>query len=885
MAVTIGDVTIRIGASTKTLNRDLRNAERSLQASAAKFQAIGSSLTLGITAPLALIGGASFKMASDFEESLNKVRVAFGDSAADVESFAKTTLTSIGLAEGSALEMASLFGDMATSMGLTQPAAAQMSKSLVSLAGDLSSFKNINISEAQTALAGVFTGETESLKRLGIVMTETNLQAFALEQGINKKVNAMTQAEKVSLRYAYIMNSTKNAQGDFARTAGGAANQMRTFQESVKQLGAQFGSILLPIITPIIVKVNELVAKFTGLDDRTKKLIVTIAAIAAALGPAIFIFGKLSFAVGILQIAWVKLNLAFAAGGIKAAFAFLGGPAILIVGAIAAAIYLIYKNWETVKKSMVDVANYFVDLYNESLPFRASMNYIVFNFKQIAAAATLAFKIILSALELVGKSFINTFKNAGALIKAVLTGDFDAIPGLIKNAFTEGFGNVKTLLNDTSKNFAEFNATTLANAKEAIDNTFNAQAIKQFSLETKKATTDVKKAVEEIPEVNLNITGDEKPLTDLEKALQKLNIELTNIQRQFQAGLITSQEAAAQRADVLKKKLELLVNAGFSPTSKAVVDLQKQLRSFDTTTPLNILPTGAADPLGPLSQIIDKRIQEIRQKTTEDLNKGLQGKVTFKSTSYDAFFKDFRDQIDLIDIRQERGFITTGESDAQKIEFLTTSLKNLQDQGFSPLSPQILAIETQLESLGISITDNLFTKLETGQQVVQAFASNLTTLIGDAFATVGETIGAAFSGETNIATFFNRILSSVADFAKSFGKQLIAIGIAKLSLENLFKAGPVGAAAAIAAGTALIAISSAIQSNLAKKLPSLAIGTDYVKQDGLAMLHKGEAVVPADVAGGGFSRAGGSTEVFGRLSGIDLLLSNQYAAGYQKRLR
>jgi hypothetical protein len=145
MAVTIGDVTIRIGASTKTLNRDLRNAERALQQSAAKFQAIGSSLTLGITAPLALIGGASFKMASDFEESLNKVRVAFGDSAADVEAFAKTTLSSIGLAEGSALEMASLFGDMATSMGLTQPAAAQMSKSLVSLAGDLASFKNINI--------------------------------------------------------------------------------------------------------------------------------------------------------------------------------------------------------------------------------------------------------------------------------------------------------------------------------------------------------------------------------------------------------------------------------------------------------------------------------------------------------------------------------------------------------------------------------------------------------------------------------------------------------------------------------------------------------------------------------------------------------------------
>jgi hypothetical protein len=770
-------------------------------------------MSLGITAPLALIGGASFKMASDFEESLNKVRVAFGDSAADIEAFAKTTLTSIGLAEGSALEMASLFGDMATSMGLTQPAAAQMSKSLVSLAGDLASFKNINIAEAQTALAGVFTGETESLKRLGIVMTETNLQAFALEQGIMKKVNAMTQAEKVSLRYAYIMNNTKNAQGDFARTADGAANQVRTFQESVKQLGAQFGNILLPIITPIIVKVNELVAKFTGLDDRTKKLIVTIAAIAAALGPAIFIFGKLSFAVGILQIAWVKLNLAFAAGGIKAAFAFLGGPAILIVGAVAAAIYLIYKNWETVKKSMVDVGNYFVDLYNQSLVFRAVVNSVVAVFKNIAAGAQLAFKVMLSGVELIGKTFVDTFKNIGALIKAVLTGDFDAIPGIIKKAFTGGFGNVKTLLNDTSKNFAEFNATTLANAKEAIDKTFNPQPLQKFSL----ATEETKNKVE------------------------KLNNTIT--------------ETGKKTGALGRGKIAI-------PT----------------------LATGAANPFEPLRKNIDGTLSDIRKNTQKELGQALQGKVKFQGTSYDAWFKDFRQQLDLIDIRQERGFITTSEGDAQKIEFLTTSLKTLQDQGFSPLSPQILAIETQLESLGISITDNLFTKLETGQQVVQAFASNLTTLIGDAFTTVGETIGAAFSGETNIATFFNRILSSVVDFAKSFGKQLIAIGVAKLSLENLFKAGPVGAAAAIAAGTALIAISSAIQSNLGKNLPSLAIGTDYVRQDGLAMLHKGEAVVPADVVGGGFSR-GGATQVYGRLSGIDLLLSNEYAAGYQKRLR
>ncbi len=870
MAVTIGDVTIRIGASTKTLNRDLRNAERSLQASAAKFQAIGSSLTLGVTAPLALIGGASFKMASDFEESLNKVRVAFGDSAADVEAFAKTTLTSIGLAEGSALEMASLFGDMATSMGLTQPAAAQMSKSLVSLAGDLASFKNINISEAQTALAGVFTGETESLKRLGVVMTETNLQAFALEQGINKKVNAMTQAEKVSLRYAYIMNNTKNAQGDFARTADGAANQMRTFQESVKQLGASFGSILLPIITPIIVKVNEIVAKFQGLDAGTKKLIVTIAAIAAAIGPAILIFGKLQLAVGLLQIAWINLSTAFAAGGIKAAFAFLGGPAILIVGAVAAAVYLIYKNWETVKKSMIDVANYFVHLYNNSIIFRGAINSVVAIFKNIAAGAQLAFKIILSGVELIGKTFVDTFKNIGALIEAVLTGDFDVIPGIIKKAFTGGFGNVKTLLNDTSKNFAEFNATTLSNAKEAIDNTFNAQPIKRFGIEGVKAAEKVKEACEEIEEIDLNITGDDKPLTDLQKELLKLNADLVNIQRQSEAGIITPQEASEQRLEILKKKLILLVNNGFKPTSKAVIDLKNEIDKLE--------------------------VKELKLNVVSDLS--------------DVNFEDVGLQIAKLENAVSFGLLTPFDLAAEKTKVLQDQLKALSDAGVDPSSSAVTNLKNQITSLNdeqnrvIATTQtylqligllpgqfNVFTaKLSESQQKVIEFTKStsdainagLSQAIAGGLEAVGTLIGNLISGEGagGLKTFFNSILTVILDFAIGLGKQLIALGTATESLKKLFT-NPIGA---IIAGVGLIAVATIVKGIISKGVPSLSIGTDKVKSDGLAMLHKGEAIVPANVVGGGFT-GGGGTQIYGRLSGIDLLLSNQYATGYQKRLR
>lgn len=166
-------------------------------------------------------------MASDLDETLNKTDVAFGDSSTAVKAWSENSIKSMGLSKQTALDMTALFGDMGTSMGIPQNEAANMSMSLTQLGADLSSFKNIGIEEATTALNGVFTGETESLKRLGIVMTQANLEQFAFSQGMTKGIKDMTEAEKVNLRYAYVMSKTANAQGDFVRTGGGFANQLR----------------------------------------------------------------------------------------------------------------------------------------------------------------------------------------------------------------------------------------------------------------------------------------------------------------------------------------------------------------------------------------------------------------------------------------------------------------------------------------------------------------------------------------------------------------------------------------------------------------------------------------------------------------------------------
>jgi hypothetical protein len=289
---------VLISADVKKLNAGLQSASKSLQGFGSRIKGIGTNLSTRLTLPLAIAGGAAIKMASDFNESLNKVDVAFGKSSNIVKDFAKTTITQFGIAQGSALDMAALFGDMATSMGLSTQKAADMSTQLVGLAGDLASFKNINIEQATTALAGVFTGETESLKRLGIVMTVANLELFAMSQGITKQVKDMTQAEKVLLRYQFIMKSTTNAQGDFARTQKGSANQMRIFQERLKELGVSFGQIILPLFTKLVTNSNKVLKAFKNLSPSTKKLVLAFSGLVAALPIVVTAFGSILTVLG-----------------------------------------------------------------------------------------------------------------------------------------------------------------------------------------------------------------------------------------------------------------------------------------------------------------------------------------------------------------------------------------------------------------------------------------------------------------------------------------------------------------------------------------------------------------------------------------------------------
>ncbi len=359
---------VKISSDFKGLNQGFNEAFKNAKLFSDKMEGLtafgegmktfGATMGAFVTLPLTLAGAASIKLASDMVETTNKVGVAFGQSADDVMEWSKTSITSMGLAQQSALDAAALFGDMGTAMGISRENAADMSMSLTQLGADLASYKNIGIQQAMDALRGVFTGETESLTTIGYVMTETNLAAFALSKGITKNIQDMTQAEKVNLRYAFILQATKDAQGDFARNNQEAAAQMRMFGELMKQLGVSIGTIILPIFNEFAKKANNVLLEFANMSDGMKKTIIVVAGFAAALGPLAIGIGGLLVALPLMKSGFLMTLPAIKAVGVALRFLALNpiGLVISAVGGLVLAGIYLYKNWDTARIRMEKIA-------------------------------------------------------------------------------------------------------------------------------------------------------------------------------------------------------------------------------------------------------------------------------------------------------------------------------------------------------------------------------------------------------------------------------------------------------------------------------------------------------------------------------------------------
>ena len=218
-------------------------------------------------------GKECVELGSRLAEVDNVIRQAVPSMEASIDKFAKDAILQFGMSETSAKKFTGVFSSMARGFGYSEEAAADMGMTLTGLAADVASFYDTSQDEAFTKLKSVFTGETESLKNLGIVMTQANLDAYALANGYGKTTKSMSEAEKVALRYAYVQEQLKFAQGDFARTSGSWANQVRILTEQFNSLKASIGQGLIAVLTPVIKVINTIIGKIISLANAFKAFV------------------------------------------------------------------------------------------------------------------------------------------------------------------------------------------------------------------------------------------------------------------------------------------------------------------------------------------------------------------------------------------------------------------------------------------------------------------------------------------------------------------------------------------------------------------------------------------------------------------------------------
>nr|DAF39868.1 MAG TPA: minor tail protein [Caudoviricetes sp.] len=264
MATSIGQIALDLVVNQNQFQQQMNGITK-----LAKKAGVALAAAFG-TKKLIDFGKQCLELGSDLAEVQNVVDVTFPHMTAKVDEFAKSAAQSFGLSETMAKQYTGTFGAMAKAFGFTEQQAYDMGSTLTGLAGDVASFYNLSQDEAYTKLKSVFTGETESLKDLGVVMTQTALDSYALANGFGKTTSQMTEAEKVALRYSFVQKQLSAASGDFARTSGSWANQVRILKLQFDSLKATIGQGLINLFTPIIKAVNTLIGKLATLANAFK---------------------------------------------------------------------------------------------------------------------------------------------------------------------------------------------------------------------------------------------------------------------------------------------------------------------------------------------------------------------------------------------------------------------------------------------------------------------------------------------------------------------------------------------------------------------------------------------------------------------------------------
>ena len=294
-------LSVKLSLNDRQFQSALRKSTRSIQRFGNKMQSFGDTMTRNITLPVIGLGAAAVKLASDFEETQSKFNTIFRDIREEANLTAKNLADNFGLSSRASMQLLSDTGSLLVGFGFTQEEALKLSNEVNKLAVDLASFSNFSggAEGASRILTKALLGQREALNSLDIAITETDLRQFAEEQGLVFK--ELGRIEKANLTFQLALRQSNDAVGDFSRTSGSLANQLRELNGELETVAIELGVELLPIAKSLVSGLRDL-TKFTSqFSDEQKKAALQVAGFAAALGPIISIGGRLVKAFAFLR--------------------------------------------------------------------------------------------------------------------------------------------------------------------------------------------------------------------------------------------------------------------------------------------------------------------------------------------------------------------------------------------------------------------------------------------------------------------------------------------------------------------------------------------------------------------------------------------------------
>lgn len=463
---------VSIGADLSELKSEMSRASTEAQTSAAsigrsfenvgaKLTGVGTKMSAAITLPLAAVGVASIKAASDAQELQSAFNATFGDMADSMNEWAESTGNALGRSTQEIQKGANAFGLYFNQAARTREEAGKLSQQFTVLAQDLASFHNTSVDEALTALRSGLSGETEPLRRYGVFLNEAAIEAKALEMGLTPLNGKLTDQQKIMARSAIIMEKTATAQGDVMRTSGSTANQIRALQGAWDELTVTLGNILLPIITPIVSGLAGIANSFTQLDPTMQKIIVVVGGVAAAIGPLLVVIGMMASGIGAIlpllgsagiagafaAIGPIILPVVAAVAGLAAAWALFGdkiGPVLSELGTKVQEVLgpKLTELFETVKTVAMELWNG---------PFGDAIRVVIGILGEFGAAYTSVMgealiRIISAAVDIVTGAF-KLIGDAIQLVVAILTGDWAKAWEMVKSIVSTAVETVKNVIN------------------------------------------------------------------------------------------------------------------------------------------------------------------------------------------------------------------------------------------------------------------------------------------------------------------------------------------------------------------------------------------------------------------------------------------------------